>query len=72
MLGPGNYSLAVGLYNWKTAERLPVFDVSTRRQDQDQIVIPNLALRTDASLKVASVIVEYNHDNPFARARNVC
>jgi 4-amino-4-deoxy-L-arabinose transferase-like glycosyltransferase len=41
----GNYSLAIGMYNWKTGERLSVIDTHGERQVDDQILISQINLK---------------------------
>jgi len=41
---PGSYTLQVGLYDPETMERLPVFDHSGRRLEQDRFLIQGLRL----------------------------
>ena len=36
---PGAYHLEVGMYNWMTGERLPVFDADGQRITGDQILL---------------------------------
>lgn len=41
---PGDYELAVGMYDWATGDRLPAFDATGRQLPENRTLIRGLAM----------------------------